>query len=125
MLRAGGGVTGGSSTGGSGSGARVAGGAVVVGAAAARVARVVVGRGAVVDGVAAVVVVGAAVVVVLNDVEVDDRGTGRSAAATCRVSAGGAKPAGEAPAQVEAPTSTTANSGLARTGLMTIARIGG
>jgi hypothetical protein len=103
----------------------VAGGAVVVGVAAARVARVVVGRGSVVDGAAAVVVVGAAVVVVLNDVEVDDRGTGRSAAATCSVSADGVKPAGDAPAQVEAPTSTAARNGLATTGLVRIARIGG
>jgi hypothetical protein len=70
---------------------------------------------------AAVVLVGAAVVVVASDVEVDDRGTGSSVAATCIVSDwAGAKPTGEAPTQVEAPTSAAARSGL----VMTRARIG-
>ena len=128
MSRAGGGVTGGSSVWAAGTGARTAGGAFVVGVLAARVARVVVGRGAVVvtTAVAAVVVVGATVVVVVADVVVDDGGgNGRSAAATWSVSTDGVNPAGEAPANVETPTSTAARSGLATTGLVRIARIAG
>src|SRR5688572_27538378 len=127
MSRAGGGVTGGRRVWAAGTGARTAGGAFVVGVAAARVARVVGGRGAVVGGTAAaaVVVVGATVVVVVADVVVDDGGNGRSAAATWSVSADGVNPAGEAPANVETPTSTAARSGLATTGLVRIARIGG
>jgi hypothetical protein len=70
------------------------------------------------------VVVGAAVVEVLDEVEVDDGGTGRSAAATWRVWRWGGTPAGDAPAQVEAPTRAAARSGLATTGLLRIARIG-
>jgi hypothetical protein len=98
---------------------------VVVVAATGRVAVVVVGRGAVVVG-AAVVVVGAAVVVVVaSDVEVDDRGTGSSVAATSIVGRDGATPAGDAPTHAEAPTSAAARSGLATTGLMARTRIGG
>jgi hypothetical protein len=101
---------------------------LVVGVVAGgRVARVVVGRGPLVVGTTAaaiVVGVGAAVVVVVEAVVVvDEGGTGRSAAATCRVSALGAKPAGEAPAQVEAPTRAAARSGLPMTRLVKIARI--
>jgi hypothetical protein len=127
MSRSGGGVTGGSKVGAGGKGARVAGGGLVVGVAAARVAVVVTARGplVVVGAAGALVVVGVAVVVVLDAVVVGAGGTGRSAAATCRVSAFGVKPAGDAPAQVEAPTSAAARSGFATPGLVRIARIGG
>ena len=96
---------------------------VVVDAATGRRAVVVVGGGAVVVG-AAVVVVGSAVVVVAMDVVVDGSGTGSSVAATSITWRDGATPAGEAPAHVDAPTSTAARSGLATTGLMARARIG-
>src|SRR5882672_3633568 len=111
MSRTGGGDTGGRVTGGGGSGARAAGGDGVGGASAWRVAVVVVGAGPVVTG-APVVVVDSAVVVVVDDV-VDGGATGRSATATWMASWRGAIPAGEAPAQVDAPTSTAASSGLA------------
>jgi hypothetical protein len=126
MSRAGGPVTGGG-RGTSGRGARVAAGAVVVGVAATRFAVVVVGRGAAVVGTTAAgmeVVVGATVVVVVADVVVEDSATGRSTTATWRVLGEGLTPAGDAPAHVEAPTSAAARSGLPRTGLIEIARIG-
>jgi hypothetical protein len=82
------------------------------------------GRGPVVVG-AAVVVVGAAVVVVVNDVVVEDRGTGSSVAATCIDPARGAMPAGDAPAKVDTATSATASRGLATVGFMTRARMVG
>jgi hypothetical protein len=112
VSRIGGGETGGSATGTGATGARAAGGAVV-GAADWRAAAVVVVGREVVGGADAEVVVGAAVVVVLDDVEVDEAATGRSTAATWIPSWWGGSPAGEAPAQVEAPTRTAASSGLA------------
>ena len=86
---------------------------------------VVVGRGVVVVGAAVIVVGAAAVVVVAGDVDVDDCGTGSSMAATSIIGREGETPAGDAPADAEAPTRDAARSGLAIAGLMAWRRIAG